>query len=711
MFQEPDEASKLRQCIGDLEALATLPALCVGRTPHEIVDCLADALTTALRVELVYIRVSCGGKSDWIETVRTDGVPEGRSPQFWFDLLRPSSGPADVPLAFLDRTLPVDVVPFEYRSVAGIVVVGALRDGFPDDNTGVLCRVAARQAAMALYEADMLLRLDQTMSTLTSIMENSAACVFHVDAEERCTFMNATAERVLGYTENELRGKVLHDVIHHTDPDGLAYPAEERPFAAFHGAGKPIVAREDVLTAKDGTPIPVLCAASPILSDGRRIATIVEAYDISKRKRAERDSLAQARRENLTSRIGLAIRSSLDPGDIERTAVDLLGEALGADRCFYAHIDIANDTVRFGAEWRRPDLPSLQGEQKLSLFNVDLNALFGSHQSLVVNNLDAGGFTDQTRSVMEAMHVRAWINVPLYRDNTLVALLSPTKEFPHVWTRDEIALAEAVAAQTRTAIEAASVVQREHTIATTLQDALLPPLPTNIPGLELASHYQAALGESNIGGDFYAAYPIGNARYALVVGDVSGKGLAAASQVAAIQNMLRYALSVTKTVSVAVTEMNAIFSSQNLLAGFATLFVGVYDAGSRTLTYVSCGHEPGLIRRASGHIEELWTCGPPLGVAANFEYREQSVRFQIGDSIFLYTDGLSEAGVDRKHLLGLSGLASILTRCDASSPDAIVHTMVDQAGRFALGQFRDDVCVLAATVRDRRIRQPSHRSP
>ena len=168
----------------------------------------------------------------------------------------------------------------------------------------------------------------------------------------------------------------------------------------------------------------------------------------------------------------------------------------------------------------------------------------------------------------------------------------------------------------QTEIETERVRQREHAIATTLQAALRPRLPERVPGLDLKDFYRPALEEANVGGDFLNVFPLDKGLFALAVGDVSGKGLAAAAQVATVRKMLRYALYQRPTVAQAVTELNQVVSVQELLTGFATLFVGVYDTTTLQFTYASCGHEPGLVRRASsGVVEEMPPTGPVLAAS------------------------------------------------------------------------------------------------
>jgi len=180
-----------------------------------------------------------------------------------------------------------------------------------------------------------------------------------------------------------------------------------------------------------------------------------------------------------------------------------------------------------------------------------------------------------------------------------------------------------------------------------------------------------------------------------VIGDVSGKGLAAAQQLALIRNSLRTTLYLYRSPTQAASALNRIVTSHDLLVGFVTAWVGVFEVETGRIMFCSCGHEPGLIRRADGSVEELETTGPPLGVAENAEYVEGAVALSSGDALLLYTDGISEAGPSRREMLGTEGLMRLLASLPAGGDvQSEAEALVAQAGEFTGGVFRDDVAVL-----------------
>jgi len=255
--------------------------------------------------------------------------------------------------------------------------------------------------------------------------------------------------------------------------------------------------------------------------------------------------------------------------------------------------------------------------------------------------------------------------------------------------------------QKRAELEMARVSLRERTIADALQGTVQPILPEGVPGLDMASYYQAALSEANVGGDFSDIFALEKGCRALIVGDLSGKGLAAAAQVAVVRNMLRFALYTAPTISEAVTRLNNILIVNNLLSGFATLVVVTFDLGMRTLTYVSCGQEPALLRRtAGGDVTELSPTGPILGMSETAQYEQHTINVKPGDAFALYTDGLTEAGPDRRHLLGVEGLAQFVREHDGGA-HAMVEHIISRVEAYADGSFHDDVCLLVGIVLDK----------
>lgn len=209
-------------------------------------------------------------------------------------------------------------------------------------------------------------------------------------------------------------------------------------------------------------------------------------------------------------------------------------------------------------------------------------------------------------------------------------------------------------------------------------------------------------------------FALGDGRAVLVVADLSGKGLKAASQVALVRYQLRYALHTADfkeghALARAVETLSGVLATYELLTGFATMIVAIWDAAACSLTYVNCGQEPGLVfRAASGTVEMLSATGPVLGGFIGGVFSEQVVTIGTGDILAFFTDGLTEVGPTRKEMLKVEGVRDIFYECcsDAPAPTAFPNTpplrdpraiadrLMEGVDRFGSGGVRDDVAFL-----------------
>ena len=504
------------------------------------------------------------------------------------------------------------------------------------------------------------------------------------------------------------------DVLH---PDDLA-PAGDIWRAALEAGTVSEV--EYRLRRNDGSYRWHLGRSEPVRDEaGQIIQWVGTATDIEERHQIEdeRERLlaeaeARAEREGLLNRIGAAIRDSTDPDAIQRLAAAALAAALRADRCFFAACEEGHDRSVISQEWCRGGLAPLAGGYPLSNY-PPLWDFLHSGRTLTVRDIRKDARFAGIGPTLDPMGLRAILLVPLFDQRALVGLVGVAMaDQPRAWTPDEVSLVETVAAQTRTAAHAARLRLREHNIATQLQQALTPALPGMVPGFALKKYHEAALAEAEVGGDFYDVFSVEKGCTALIVGDLSGKGLAAAAQVATVRNMLRATLYLGASLAEAVTNLNDILAENDLLTGFATLFIGAYDSGSGRLTYVNCGQEPGLVRRAGhgpqdgGQVEELLPTGPVLGTFPGAIFTERSVLLAPGDALALFTDGLTEAGPDHTDMLGIEGVIALLAAprpqsravsAEQRAEDFLLR-LIAGVDQYAQSGVRDDVCLLVAVV-------------
>jgi serine phosphatase RsbU (regulator of sigma subunit)/sensor domain CHASE-containing protein len=216
---------------------------------------------------------------------------------------------------------------------------------------------------------------------------------------------------------------------------------------------------------------------------------------------------------------------------------------------------------------------------------------------------------------------------------------------------------------------------REHHIALILQHALVEDIHVAEPEYELIARYQPALAEAEVGGDFYDVFPVSDCRKAVVIGDVAGKGLSAAIYTAMVKYMLRGFAHENPQPGDALTRLNAAVCDYTPEDTFITLFFGLLDPKAGTLEYASAGHDcPLLYHGATGEISQLASTGTVIGTLEGASYGCREVEVRPGDTLILYTDGITDAR-DGGSALGAEGLTEVVR----ASGEADAHTILDAA--------------------------------
>jgi PAS domain S-box-containing protein len=183
---------------------------------------------------------------------------------------------------------------------------------------------------------------------LEAIADNATLALFVMDEQQRCTYMNPAAERLTGFTLQEVRGKPLHDYVHHTRPDGSPYPLEECPIdRAFPENMRE--QGEEVFVHPDGHFYPVAFTASPILEDGRPVGTIIEVRDISEERKADAERQRRERELALSVAVGRALTLAGTLSEMLQQATDAVVEYLDAAFARIWTVDEAGTTLELQA--------------------------------------------------------------------------------------------------------------------------------------------------------------------------------------------------------------------------------------------------------------------------------------------------------------------------------------------------------------------------
>ena len=268
-------------------------------------------------------------------------------------------------------------------------------------------------------------------------------------------------------------------------------------------------------------------------------------------------------------------------------------------------------------------------------------------------------------------------------DGNLFSLVS-FDEVTHAVEAQRRAIAEKLESERRAA--------QELEIAKQVQSRLFPRTMPPLKTLEYAGICHQA---RQVGGDYYDFLDLGGGRVGLVIGDISGKGIAAALLMANLQANVRsqcaIALDQPERLLCAV---NQLFCENITDGSFATLFFAEYDDAAGRLRYANCGHLCGLVLRGDDSVERLDSTATILGAFKNWECEIAEAQLTPGDTLALYTDGITEPFNTGGEQFGDERLVTALCRHKELSPQAMLAAVVDEVRQFSPQEQQDDITLI-----------------
>jgi serine phosphatase RsbU (regulator of sigma subunit)/CHASE1-domain containing sensor protein len=241
-------------------------------------------------------------------------------------------------------------------------------------------------------------------------------------------------------------------------------------------------------------------------------------------------------------------------------------------------------------------------------------------------------------------------------------------------------------------------VEEELHVARRIQHALLPRELPELEGWEIAHYYQPA---REVGGDFFNFLRLEDGRVGFVIGDVSGKGIAAAMVMANTQSVLRAVAqrggSTPKQVLAEANEvLYAYMPPTNM---FVTCFYAILDPQNGWLRYANAGHDLPYLRHHGEGVSELRVRGMPLGLMPGMDYEEKETTLKEGDSILFYSDGLVEAHDLRGEMFGFPRLGKLISVHDASSGKEMVNSLLEELYTFTGPNWEQEDDITLLTLR------------
>jgi serine phosphatase RsbU (regulator of sigma subunit) len=232
--------------------------------------------------------------------------------------------------------------------------------------------------------------------------------------------------------------------------------------------------------------------------------------------------------------------------------------------------------------------------------------------------------------------------------------------------------------------------KRDLELAREVQRGFLPPRLPEVPGYEFFAYYEPAF---EIGGDYYDFITLPHQRVAVMLGDVAGKGVAAALLMAKLSADARFCMMTEADTASAVAKLNALMAQSGFVDRFVTLAASVLDCEHHTVSLAIAGHPSPLIYRAAtrtmSEAASIEMAGLPLGVLEGYPYDSCQVELEPGDCILAFTDGVTEAMNVKNVQLQKSGIYAAI-QGGAYSPRALVERVVQVAKQFASGRSQHD---------------------
>jgi sigma-B regulation protein RsbU (phosphoserine phosphatase) len=281
-------------------------------------------------------------------------------------------------------------------------------------------------------------------------------------------------------------------------------------------------------------------------------------------------------------------------------------------------------------------------------------------------------------------------------DETRGALAVGAKLSREPFTESDLEFLTTLGNQAMTSIENARLfrealekqrMEEELRFAQNIQRDLLPKSMPHLDGYDIAG---ANISSREVGGDYYDVLRLSETHYGIAIADVAGKGAGAALLMASLQASLRALAHVDFPIKDLVFRINNLIFENTALDKFITFFYGLLDTQERTFTYCNAGHNPPLRISKSGGIRQLEKGGLILGMMAHVPYETDCISLESGDSIVLYTDGVSEAVNSRGEEFGLERIERTAAECaDAPSRDAVA-ALIDGVKQFRGNEIQND---------------------
>ncbi|MBI5231666.1 MAG: SpoIIE family protein phosphatase [Coriobacteriales bacterium] len=423
-----------------------------------------------------------------------------------------------------------------------------------------------------------------------------------------------------------------------------------------------------------------------------RIAPVLYAWVQRRLREEERDRTAAERHERLSlnealNEITAAATSTFDENEILGILTHLGGKALA--------VDSSAVVLRQHDSWV---LKTCEGAVPVELGAVFTDERLGIVGPLVAESHpialeDIEPSQGKLGDVIASYGVKSLLSVPLIAGGEVFG----TAVYSHVgearrFTAGQLEFATKLMNVATVSVESARTYQREHRIAEALQEAILAP-PSPIVGIEMGYVYQAASSVASIGGDFYDVFTVDDEHVAVLIGDVSGKGLRAARLTTLLRDGAKAYMLERRDTGKAMSLLNMLVYASTSVDSFATVFVGTVSMSEPKLEFCGAGHPAAMMLR-SDRLDLLSPSSPILGAFDEAAFACAETGFGVGDVLILYTDGVPEARNAAGEFFGETRMVEAAARLRGTPAADLPQRLMDAVLEFSGGRLRDDTIIL-----------------
>lgn len=460
-----------------------------------------------------------------------------------------------------------------------------------------------------------------------------------------------------------------------------------------------------MITDNSGTSLPEATIA--LASGDRTTSGLLEAIEGARTKpEAVATAVAPMKAKQgdllaLISKVGITLLASATLNETLEQIVTLVFEAVPADRCLIMMRDEGSEDLRVAVA-RLRDRVGEVGEIRVSRNVLDEVVIRGKS----VLTSDAQHDPRFASGTMVLQGVRSVLAVPLGVAEKVFGIIyadSPIAEGR--FTEDHLKVLTTLASVAAIRVENARLVEarlererleRELALASEIQQRFQPTAPPHVDGYELQG---ISFPCYEIGGDYYDFIEREDGRLVIALGDVSGKGTAAALLMSSLHAAVHAQSASHDSLVATISAVNRYLADNIPANRFVTLFYAELDPESGALSFLNAGHNPPLIVHAAGTVEQLASGGLPLGIKRDAEYREGRSQLQHGDVLVIYSDGVTEAVSPSGEEFGPTRLYEVVSRNVEASAAGIRDRIESSLTKFAQGTSAADDITLVIVKR------------